>query len=240
MPNLKAIICLHKTSHPGNIGSVARAMKTMGLDDLRLIDCCDYQVSEAYAMACGADDVLFKARIYDSLPEALSDCHHVYGLSARARTTRRSIISSPDLPAMLTEMSKGQTIGFLFGNESHGLDNAALALCHSQIMIPTNPGYHSLNLAQAVQIVCYLFATTVLDKDHVDDITSTSLPSTHAKHHAILLRLTELLKGSKFSMRQNPDITIQKLWQIFLRAQLNDDEADLVCGILKQLSQTDH
>lgn len=234
MINNKVAICLHKTSHPGNIGSVARAMKTMNLSDLRLIGCVDHNASDAYAMACGADDILFHAKTYPDLNQALSDCHLVFGLSARPRTDKRKILPSTQLSEIFSQTTPSNQLAFLFGNERTGLDNAALSLCHTQIIIPTNPDYHSLNLSQAVQIIAYLVSTY-----ESSSAESFSLPrktvASHEKKAAIMFRLKQLLAGSKLINIQNPQSSLNKVLDILHRAQLDNDEADLLCGVLKQL-----
>ena len=233
MINNKVAICLHQTSHPGNIGSVARAMKTMNLSDLRLIDCVDHNSSDAYAMACGADDILFHAKTYPDLNQALSDCHLVFGLSARPRTDKRKILLSTQLNEVFSQITPSNQLAFLFGNERTGLDNAALSLCHSQIIIPTNPDYHSLNLSQAVQIIAYLVSTYERSPKPFSLLTKNV--ASHEKKAAIIYRLEQLLAGSKLINIQNPQSSLSKVLDILHRAQLDNDEADLLCGILKQL-----
>ena len=232
-------ICLHQTSHPGNIGSVARAMKTMGLSDLRLIDCVDHHASDAYAMACGADDILFHAQNFTNLNEAFADCHRTYGLSARPRADKRAIIPTTQISRTLDSFSSTEKIAFLFGNEKHGLDNDSLALCHNQIIIPSNSDYHSLNLSQAVQIICYLISThkqsSVNDNDQ--PLMNNNTPATEEKKTAVVDRLEQLLIGSKLINPQNPLSTLHKIRDILFRANLQDDEADLLCGIFKSLNK---
>lgn len=216
----------------------------MGVTDLRLVSCVDHNHSDAFALACGADDILYHARSFDSLSDALADSHVVFGLSARPRTDKRSLHHSTELPPLLKTMPRGHRITYLFGNESHGLDNASLALCHKQIMIPTNPDYHSLNLAQAVQVLCYIYATT----DYGVDNDSSLLPAhhlsqphsaaSHKKNLALAMRLNQLLEKSKYAKTQNPEMTRQKILGVFLRANLSDEEADLFCGIFKYLSSS--
>jgi TrmH family RNA methyltransferase len=235
-------ICLHQTSHPGNIGAACRAMKTMGVTDLRLVSCVDHNHSDAFAMACGADDILYHARCFDSLADALADSHVVFGLSARPRTDKRALHTSTELPQLLQAMPDGHRITFLFGNESHGLDNASLSLCHKQIIIPTNPDYHSLNLAQAVQVLCYIYATH--DSGRNSKLSSLPDPqlladnpsASHDKNLALSMRLNQLLVNSKYGKTQNPEMTRQKILGVFLRANLSDEEADLFCGIFKYLA----
>ena len=211
----------------------------MGVSDLRLVSCVDHNTSEAYAMACGADDLLYSARCYHDLPSALADSHIVFGLSARPRTDKRSLHKSTELPAILRTIPSNQRITFVFGNESHGLDNASLSLCHQQIIIPSNAHYHSLNLAQAVQVLCYIYATYDDESDGCTSIvTDEDTPiASHAKHQALVMRLSTLLETSKYAKTQNPQLTMHKLQQVFLRAKLSDEEIDLFCGIFKFLSQ---
>ena len=153
-------IILERTSHPGNIGSTARAMKTMGLSELRLVNTVSPNHTDAYANASGADDILFHAKSYQNIASAVNDCHVVFGLSARKRDKEHQILKTTQLHEIF-KANNHQNInyGFLFGNEKNGLSNADLAYAHHHIIIPTQADFKSLNLAQAVQIIAYLCHT---------------------------------------------------------------------------------
>lgn len=173
-------IVLVRTSHPGNIGAAARAMKTMGLTDLTLVAPKHFPSEDATARAAGADDILERARVCATLPEAVADCGLVYGASARLRTVQVPVLDprecaeavvraasvaesapvvAPDAvvadAAEEADAPAANRAAIVFGNEQSGLSNAELARCASLVHIPTNPAFSSLNLGMAVQVVCY-------------------------------------------------------------------------------------
>lgn len=156
-------IVLVKTSHPGNVGSVARAMKTMGLNDLRLVEPKTKEIcmaEEAVSLASGATDVLEQARVYDSLPDALADRSVAFALSARLRDLGPHLQSPQEAAREALSLTEsGIGAAFVFGAERTGLSNEELLVCNRQVTIAANPLYSSLNLSQAVQIVAYALRT---------------------------------------------------------------------------------
>lgn len=148
-------IVLVETSHPGNIGGAARAMKNMCLSELYLVNPEDYPSSHATARASGADDVLHRAVVVNSLEEALADCTLVIGTTARYRRLKHEIIDPRVCGERVATASSGEKVAIVFGREDSGLTNDELNACHQLVHIPTNPEYSSLNLAAAVQILAY-------------------------------------------------------------------------------------
>ena len=149
-------IVLIQTSHPGNIGAAARAMKTMGLSDLCLVSPSRFPDAQAEAMASGADDVLQQAVVVSSLADAVADCQVIIGTSARSQRTLRWVISEPrECGAIANRQAEKGKVAIVFGRERTGLTNKELALCHQLVHIPSNPDYSSLNVAAAVQILSY-------------------------------------------------------------------------------------
>ena len=153
LSRIRVVLC--RPSHPGNIGAAARAMKTMGLADLRLVAPRTFPDPEADARATGAVDLLERAKIHDSLPDALAGTVLAIALSAR----RRDLGPPPDVPRemvarLLAEAEQGD-VALVFGNESVGLTNEEIQRCHAAVTIPTNPEFSSLNLGAAVQVLCY-------------------------------------------------------------------------------------
>jgi TrmH family RNA methyltransferase len=146
-------IILIDTTHPGNIGAAARAMKNMGISQLRLVRPRLFPCAEATARAVGADDILANAQIFDNYEDSLGDCHLVFGTSARQRN-----IAWPTLtPIICVEkaLKCAGKVALVFGREQSGLTNQELELCHFIVQIPTNPTFSSLNVAAAVQILTY-------------------------------------------------------------------------------------
>jgi len=158
-------IVLIETSHPGNIGAVARAMKNMSLDQLYLVNPREYPSAVATARASGADDVLENATVCDSLQEAIGDCQAVIGASARLRSVEWPILNPRESAELSVEASSQGSIAILFGREDSGLSNAELDKCQYLVHIPTNPDYQSLNIAAAVQVISYEIYLALLASD---------------------------------------------------------------------------
>lgn len=152
---LSVRIVLVETSHPGNIGASARAMKTMGFDDLALVAPKEFPCAEATARASGADDVLAGARVVASLSEAIADCGFVVGASARLRSLPWPTVDPRTCARTVRERAADNNVAIVLGPEQSGLTNDDLGRCHQLVHIPASPGYSSLNLAMAVQILCY-------------------------------------------------------------------------------------
>lgn len=149
-------IVLVETTHPGNIGAAARAMRTMGLDDLALVAPRDFPSHEATARSSGASDLLERARVVASLPEAIAECSFIVGTSARSRAVEWPLIDPRECAARLwNAIDSGNTPAIVFGPEHSGLTNEALARCHAHVRIPTDETFSSLNLAMAVQVLSY-------------------------------------------------------------------------------------
>src|SRR5438132_6310704 len=152
-------IVLARPSHPGNIGAAARAMKTMGFDDLALVEPRHFPHADATALAAGAADVLERARVHATLEAALADCVLAAGFSARRRDLSHAPASLRDAAPDLAAAAASGRIALVFGNETSGLSNEELARCQRFVSIPASPPYPSLNLAAAVQVACYELST---------------------------------------------------------------------------------
>jgi tRNA (cytidine32/uridine32-2'-O)-methyltransferase len=149
-------VVLVRTSHPGNIGAAARAMKTMGLSRLHLVQPVTFPAFEAERRASGAEDLLANAAVHDNLIEAVGDCHFIAGATARNRSYSHPIVEARECTQRLvSEARAGRTVAVVFGPERTGLSNEDLDLCHIELRIPTNPEFKSLNLGSAVQLLCY-------------------------------------------------------------------------------------
>ena len=155
--SVRIVLC--RPSHPGNIGAAARAMKTMGLADLRLVAPEKFPAPEAQWMATNAQDVLQNSTVHASLAEALADCVAAFALSARPREWSTQVLDVRAAAARAVDL--GGDVAFVFGNEQAGLTNEEMLACQYLVHIPANPEFTSLNLAQAVQVVAYeLFLTS--------------------------------------------------------------------------------
>ena len=232
-------IVLVRTSHPGNIGAAARAMKNMDLHDLHLVSPKQYPHHEASSRASGADDLLAKAAIHDTLEEALADCSLVYATSARSRTLNWS-------PKIAEEACKeivalpNKKIAIVFGNERTGLTNEELNLAHHRVCIPTSEVYSSLNLAQAVQVICYepFKQNHHLDQSlfQIDKDNTTAAIATMDQMHSYMTRLEEQLQEIGF-LKPPHTMLMKRLRRLYNRAQLDENEINILQGILSAVDR---
>lgn len=148
-------IVLVNTSHPGNIGSAARAVKTMGLEQLYLVNPRFFPDKEASVLASQATDILEKAVVVNTLAEAIRDCSLVLGTSPNIRALPWSLMTAREAAPVVVKEAQEQSVAIVFGSEKYGLSNEELRCCQYQVEIPSNPLYNSLNLAAAVQVICY-------------------------------------------------------------------------------------
>lgn len=155
MKQQKIRIVLIETSHPGNIGAVARAMKNMCIEELYLVKPKEYPSGVATARASGADDVLAKAVVCDDLESAVGDCRLVIGASARLRSINMPQLNPRQCANLVKDLPDSDSVAILFGREDSGLTNAEMDKCQYLVHIPTNAEYSSLNIAAAVQVICY-------------------------------------------------------------------------------------
>lgn len=232
LARLRVVLC--RPSHPGNIGSAARAMKTMGLADLRLVAPMRYPAAEAQWMASNAGDVLEAARQHPALGEAIEDCVTVYALSARPREWSPRVL---DIRAAATEAiarcAEGP-VAFVFGNESTGLTNDELFACQTLVHVPANPAYTSLNLAQAVQVVAYEL--------RVAAGAGVPQPKSRLEHAATVADLEGLYDAldaagiaSGFLDPEDPKRLRERWRRLFARAPLEREEVNILRGLLRKL-----
>ena len=227
-------IVLVETSHPGNIGAVARAMKTMNLSQLRLVKPKIFPSAEATARASGADDILAKAEVFDTLSAALADCQMVFGSSARSRT-----ITWPEItPRACAEkvMVSGPEVrtAIVFGRENSGLSNEELDHCQYLLKIPCNTKFSSLNLAAAVQVVCYELLLAASGHQPDPHFESLEAPLANAgQMESFYEHLHQTLIDIDFMHPDKSRSIMRRLRRIYGRVQLDTKELDILRGILK-------
>jgi tRNA (cytidine32/uridine32-2'-O)-methyltransferase len=225
------------TQHPGNIGSAARALKTLGLSRLVLVAPERFPHAEAEALAAGAGDVLAGARVLHDPAEAVADCRLVLGCTARDRRIALPMLSPREAAAQAAQTAlAGGEVALLFGRERTGLDNAELQLCHAAVHIPANPDYGSLNLAAAVQVLAYELRLALLGQaaggSNGAEDTEGEPPATHAQLEGLFAQLGDTLDAIDFHKGRAPESAMRKLRRLFLRADLNDREVRLLRGVL--------
>lgn len=226
-------IVLVGTTHPGNIGAAARAMHTMGLSRLYLVNPKHFPCAEATARASGADELLTQAEICASLPQAIAGCRIVFGMSARPRN-----ISWPSLDAhacgalAATEAAEGE-VAMVFGREHSGLSNAELDHCNYLVHIPSNPEYSSLNLAAAVQIMAYEARIAAMVGVGLPLKSSAALsPALTDEIEGFFKHLEQALIEIGFLDPGSPRFLMRRLRRLFLRARLDIQEVNILRGIL--------
>jgi TrmH family RNA methyltransferase len=228
-------IVLVGTSHPGNIGAVARAMKTMGLQRLVLVAPKVFPAEEASARAAGAVDVLESARVCAGLDEALAGASFVVGASARLRSLAWPSMAPREAAARIVAETSSGEAAVVFGRENSGLTNEELARCHALLHIPTAPALGSLNLAMAVQVVAYeLFlasgAAPALPPDRAQPAATAEEMEKFYEH------LETALIAAKFLDPDNPRHLMRRLRRLFNRAQPDSNEVNILRGILAALA----
>ncbi len=227
---------LVETSHPGNIGGAARAMKTMGLEHLWLVRPTRYPDPQAEWRAAGALDVLDRAVVVDSLDAAIADCTLVIGTSTRSRRIPWPRLTPRELGDRLSGESSRSPIALLFGREASGLTNDELQRCHLHLQIPANPAYPSLNVAMAVQVVCYELHLATLEA-RVATETWDREPASVAAVDGMLVHLEEVLARVEFLDRANPGQVMTRLRRLFARIRPDDTEIKMLRGALTEIQR---
>ena len=213
-------IVLVGTTHPGNIGASARAMKTMGFKQLVLVNPEHYPNADATARASGADDVLYHAQVVNHLDAALEGCNLVLGASARRRGINCAELDPRACAQQALNISRNGQVALVFGREHSGLTNEELDRCHFMVRIPANPDYSSLNLAAAVQVLCYELRMAVeLADDTADNtIINDTTPAPAQEMERFYQHLQEALLDLGFLNPSNPRHLMRRLRRLYGRA----------------------
>ncbi|NIA26596.1 MAG: TrmJ/YjtD family RNA methyltransferase [Desulfobulbaceae bacterium] len=224
-------IVLVGTTHPGNIGACARAMKNMGVTDLALVNPLHFPHGEATSRASGADDLLEQAKIVGTLAEAITDCVYVAGASARSRSINWPCVEPRDCAARLIEESRRGTVAVVFGTEKSGLSNSDLDHCDTLLRIPTDPAFSSLNLAMAVQILTYEIRAAQSTGKPAEYEADAPL-ATSAEMENFYTHLEQVLSDADFLDPNNPRHLMRRLRRLFIRARPDKNEVNILRGIL--------
>ncbi|MDC0434111.1 RNA methyltransferase [bacterium] len=243
------------TTHTGNLGASARAMKTMGFSTLRLVDTCSHLSDEALARSSGANDVLKQAQRFDSLKEAIADCRIVIGTSARARQLSAPLKSCREIADELSELASVETehrrVAMVFGQERSGLSNESLDLCTRLLRIPCNPEFSSLNLGSAVQVVSYELSQALVSvpqgrpapmpgkwkgtdnsAEQVEPSDPDELPATSDAMEHFYAHLDRVMIATGFLDPDNPRLLRRKIRRYFESNRPTGNELSLFRGIL--------
>jgi len=228
-------IVLVETSHPGNIGAAARAMKTMALDRLWLVNPLAFPSAEASARATGAADLLHGAIVCRSLAEALAGCGYVVGASARQRSLPWPLMTPRECGSKVVAEARSGEVAVVFGPEQSGLSNDHLKLCNTLVQIPTNPDFSSLNLAMAVQVIGYEIMVARGGEDRLENARETPL-ATADEMELFFDHLQRVLVEADFLNPANPKHLMLRLRRLFARAEPDSNEIAILRGILSALA----
>ncbi|MFT4632118.1 MAG: tRNA (cytidine32/uridine32-2'-O)-methyltransferase [Candidatus Pseudothioglobus sp.] len=238
-------IVLVETSHPGNIGATARAMKNMGLTRLVLVNPYEFPSEKAVARAVSASDLITSATVVDTLDEAIAGCQLVLGTSARNRRIPWPMLDPRGCgEKVVAEQASGGEIAILFGREDRGLTNEELQKCHFHINIPTGEAYSSLNLAMAVQVLCYELLQALLAKQgQAEDAIAPAEQSwdqTYATADTMehmFKHLEETLVQVEFHDPENPRQLLNRLRRMFSRIRMDQMEVNIMRGFLTAVNK---
>lgn len=229
-------IVLVETTHPGNIGAAARAMKNMGLSDLCLLRPRHFPDGIARARASGAQDVLAGARVCDDLDDAIGDCGLVIGASARLRSLAWPMTTPREAAKTIVGHIPHTPVAVMFGREKSGLTNEEIQRCRLLMHIPANPDYTSLNLAMAVQVLAYELWLAAGSSGPPEPDPEFPLAS-NAEVERFYEHLQQVLLETGFLDPDNPRQLISRLRRLFGRIDLDQNEINILRGILASVQQ---
>lgn len=225
-------IVMVETTHPGNIGAAARAMHNMCFKQLILVDPQCPVGDIAYARSSGAHVILDQRKTVKSLPEAIEDCHLVIGLTARQRSLRWPELETDQIITKIQELGTDTRTALIFGREHSGLNNEEIALCNYMVSIRSNPEFSSLNVASAIQIICYEIYRSIQSTKPVIDAEPDEPPATAQDIEGYFSHLHQVLLQTEFIDTNNPGLLMQRLRRLYQRINLSKVEVNILRGIL--------
>ncbi len=240
-------IVMINTSDSGNIGAAARAMKTMGVSDLCLVAPVEFPTAKATARASGAADVLHNATVVDTLDEAIADCQMVIGTSARMRSIPWPLVTPREATELVKNEPKGADIAIVFGREDAGLTNEELRRCHYHVSIPGNETYSVLNVASAVQVICYEMRVAALAMEAQPAEKKSAMPMEFMDWDEPLVSAEDMERFMKhfeetlldigFFDPNNPKQLMTRARRLFMRTRMDRLEMNLMRGVLSTMQK---
>lgn len=231
---------LARTSHPGNIGSSARAIRTMGFQRLSLVAPEQFPHMDAHMMAAGADDVLSRAPVSATLAGAIADCRLVVGSTARLRGVAMEEWTPREAATrIVASLAAGNEVAVVFGNEQSGLSNDEIKLCHAAVHIPSDPAFSSLNLSQAVQVIAYEVRMAQL-AGAPSRPSNRDFPAAVEELEGFFEHLSITLRDIDFHKGRSERTILQRLRRLFLRAAPDQRELRVLRGILADAQRMAH
>jgi len=225
-------IVLNKPKYPGNVGSVARCAKNMGIEKIFVVGNRNLDKEEMKTMATHVtSDIVENIRYFDRLDEALTEFHYVVGTTSRRGGARGPVVSPREMAERLPEISQNNEIALLFGPEDTGLSNDELRFCHLVVAIPASSQFKSINLSHAVMIVCYEIFVAKPDSPE----TFTPRLATSVELEGMYDQIKSLLAEIGFLNPQNPDYSMMHIRRLFARTKLFSREIKIIRGICRQI-----
>lgn len=235
-------IVLSHTTHPGNIGATARAMKVMGLSQLALVNPKQFPSAQATERASRADDILANSQVFSSIEEAIGDCRLVVGTSARRRTLPSKLVTPRELVEKIKSNIAAVPIAILFGTENSGLTNKELHLCHYHVYIPTNPEYSSLNLASAVQLISYEMSLAFAEFKALPDTPDldTEIAISRQQLTGLLQHFDEVMQLTGYLVPEYGKQIDIRMNRLLSKAEITLSEYNILRGFLSSISKYCH
>lgn len=236
-------VVMVETSMSGNIGSAARAMKTMGIKNLVLVNPKEVYSDAAQARAAGAIDIIENAQVVKTLEEGVAHCNLVMGASARSRNLPWPLVNPKQAASLvqnIKHVGEDYRVALVFGRERSGLSNEELALCHHHIHIPSDPDYSSLNIAAAIQVITYEMRMAELGESVTYDwaLEREAPPANQQQMEGFIGHLEETLIDIEFLDPNKPMLLMQRLRRLFMRALPDSVEINILRGILTKINKS--
>jgi len=225
------------TTHPGNIGAAARAMHNMCIANLVLVNPLCPIGEIAYARASGANVILDNRRQVGSLQEAVQDCILVIATSARKRSLPWPELTPGSMAQKIADLNDQSRVALVFGREHSGLTNDELQVCHYTVNIPTNPDFSSLNVASAIQVLCYEIFKSVKNQPEARQTDIQEAAATSQQLEGFFQHLEQVMITTRFLDLENPGLLMQRLRRLYHRLEMSNNEVDILRGILSSVEK---
>ena len=230
-------VVLVGTTHPGNIGAAARAIKNMGIFNLALVKPKEFPSDIAIYRSKAAKDILENAEIYENLEDAIAGCKLIVGTSARARSVPWPVFNPRDAAEEMRKISKQGNVAIVFGREDRGLTNDELGLCNFHVHIPSDPKYSSLNLSQAVQILAYEIRLAYSKDEVINEVKWDVDLANNEQTERLIDHMEELMQDVEFYDVENPRKLLLRVRRFFKRSEIDVMEANIFRGLFSAIQK---
>ena len=230
-------VVLVGTTHPGNIGAAARAIKNMGIFNLALVKPKEFPSDIAIYRSKAAKDILENAEIYETLKDAIAGCKLIVGTSARARSVPWPVFNPRDAAEEMRKISKQGNVAIVFGREDRGLTNDELGLCNFHVHIPSDPKYSSLNLSQAVQILAYEIRLAYSRDEMISEVKWDVDLANNEQTERLIDHMEELMQDVEFYDVENPRKLLLRVRRFFKRSKIDVMEANIFRGLFSAIQK---